>query len=113
MDVLWDSDGRLSVREVHEQLAADRDLAYTTVMTVLDRLAKKKVATRVRDGRAWQYAPSGSREEMTAATMRNTLASLDGQDRRSAMMHFVGSASADEIADLQAALDTVADKQAG
>lgn len=113
MDVLWDADGHLSVREVHEHLVEDRDLAYTTVMTVLDRLAKKKVATRVRDGRAWQYSPAGSREEMTAATMRTTLQSLDNADRRSAMMHFIGTASADEIADLQAALDTVTDKRTG
>lgn len=113
MDVLWDADGAVSVREVHEKLATDRDLAYTTVMTVLDRLAKKKVATRVRDGRAWQYSPAGSREEMTASTMRTTLQSLDNADRRSAMMHFIGTASPDEIADLQAALDRVTDKHAG
>lgn len=104
MDVLWDSDGDMSVREVHERLALNRDLAYTTVMTVLDRLAKKKVVTRVRDGRAWQYSPTASREEMTAATMRNTLESLDTSDRKAAMLHFIGGASEQEISDLQALL---------
>lgn len=102
MEVLWDGEHRLTVREVHERLGTDH--AYTTVMTVLDRLAKKKVVTRVRDGRAWSYAPAGSREEMTAATMRSTLAALDGDSRRAAMLHFVGDASADELADLREAL---------
>lgn len=107
MDVLWDADGQLSVREVHEHLAQDRDLAYTTVMTVLDRLSKKKVVTRVRDGRAWQYLPAASREEMTAATMRTTLEALDTGDRKSAMLHFLGGASETEIAQIQAALAEV------
>lgn len=113
MDVLWDSDGQLSVREVHERLVQDRDLAYTTVMTVLDRLAKKKVVTRVRDGRAWQYAPASSREEMTAASMRTTLEALDTGDRKSAMMHFLGGASESEIAEIRAALAEVTDHEAG
>lgn len=107
MDVLWDSAEDLSVRGVHERLAEDRDLAYTTVMTVLDRLAKKDVVTRVRDGRAWIYSPAGSREEMTAATMRSNLESLDSQDRKAAMLHFLGDASASEIEDLRAALAEV------
>lgn len=113
MDVLWDSDGDLSVREVHERLGTERDLAYTTVMTVLDRLAKKKVVTRTRDGRAWQYSPVGSREEMTAASMRSTLESLDSGDRKSAMLHFIGGASDEEIAELQALLDAASPKSSG
>lgn len=112
MDVLWDSAGDLTVRTVHERLVPDRDLAYTTVMTVLDRLAKKKIVTRVRDGRAWQYSAAGSREEMTAATMRNSLESLDSQDRKAAMLHFLGDASASEIEELRAALAEVTHDQA-
>ncbi len=113
MDVLWDADGRLSVRDVHARLGEDRDLAYTTVMTVLDRLSKKKVVTRTRDGRAWQYAPAASREEMTAATMRGSLEALDADDRKAAMLHFLGEASPSEIADLRAALAEVTERDAG
>ena len=40
MDVLWDTDTSLTVREVSARLT-ERDLAHTTVMTVLDRLAKR------------------------------------------------------------------------
>jgi predicted transcriptional regulator len=53
MDVLWESTESLTVRQVSGQLT-ERDLAHTTVMTVLDRLSKKAFARRQRDGRAWR-----------------------------------------------------------
>ena len=42
MDHLWSTPEPQTVRQVHEALSAQRDLAYTTIMTVLQRLAKKK-----------------------------------------------------------------------
>src|SRR6201996_1917387 len=56
MDVLWGTPQSLTVREVSAQLT-ERDLAHTTVMTVLDRLAKKGFARRERDGRARRSHP--------------------------------------------------------
>jgi len=41
-----------------------KDLAYTTVMTTLDRLFKKGLLTRAEEGRAFRYAPRFSREEL-------------------------------------------------
>ncbi|MFG1604651.1 BlaI/MecI/CopY family transcriptional regulator [Actinoplanes sp. NPDC049265] len=87
MTQLWESAGPLSVRQVHEGLRG-RDLAYTTVMTVLDRLAKKGVVTRERDGRAWLYAPVQTREQMTASLMMDALA--DTPDSDAALAYFVG-----------------------
>ena len=55
MAVLWRGARPMSVRDVHEGLHYTRDVAYTTVMTVLDRLAKKAVVDRRLDGRAWLY----------------------------------------------------------
>nr|NLI50395.1 BlaI/MecI/CopY family transcriptional regulator [Propionibacterium sp.] len=55
MAVLWRAGRPLSVREVHEALHYSRTVAYTTVMTVLDRLAKKGVLERRLEGRAWLY----------------------------------------------------------
>ena len=60
MDVLWESAEPLTVRQVGARLT-DRDLAHTTVMTVLDRLAKKGFAKRQRDGRAWRYCAAADR----------------------------------------------------
>ena len=109
MEQLWDStttrpEGS-SVREVLEGLPAERSLAYTTVMTVLDRLSKKRLVTRVRDGRAWRYTPAGTRESLTAEAMR---ASLDDvTDRRAALLHFLDGATSEELDDVRAALSEV------
>ncbi len=109
MERLWDTATvrGATVREVHEALEKDRDIAYTTVMTVLDRLAKKELVTRDRDGRAWRYYPADTREALTAETMRRTLDDMDVTDRRAALLHFLDGASSDEIADLKAALADV------
>src|SRR5260370_18148146 len=61
LKALW-SLGHGNVAEVREAVAAAKPLAYTTVMTVLDRLAKKNVVTRHKGGRAFVYAPRISRD---------------------------------------------------
>lgn len=57
MKTLWAAPAPLSVREVLDQLNRSRrpPLAYTTVMTVMARLAEKEVLTRVKDGRGYRY----------------------------------------------------------
>ncbi|NPC44188.1 BlaI/MecI/CopY family transcriptional regulator [Nocardioides sp. zg-1230] len=113
LEVLWDLDaaGRtaspdgpgVSGREVHERLAG-RNLAYTTVMTVLDRLARKDLVVRQREGRAFRYAPRLTRAAMTAELMHEALEGTSG-DREQALVSFVGEASAEDLAALRRALD--------
>ncbi|MFG2116656.1 BlaI/MecI/CopY family transcriptional regulator [Streptomyces sp. NPDC048718] len=57
MNVLWNAPGPLSVREVLDKLNEKRasPLAYTTVMTVLGRLADKGATTRTMQGRGYLY----------------------------------------------------------
>ena len=102
LETLWDLDRPASGREVHERLSG-RDLAYTTVMTVLDRLVRKDVPTKERDGRAFRYAPRMARAEMTAELMREALDST-GADRDQALVSFVGEASEADLAALRRAL---------
>jgi predicted transcriptional regulator len=61
LDALW-ARGSATVREILE--GDTTDLAYTTVMTTLDRLYKKELLTRTEEGRAFRYAPRVSREEL-------------------------------------------------
>ena len=116
MDQVWahgDAGERsVSVRQVHHALSATRDLAYTTVMTVMGRLAESGLLVKERAGRAYLYAAAGSREELVANAMLGQLHAMDPQDRRSAMLHFLGDASAEELADLKAALAEVEARQA-
>ena len=90
MTQLWNADEPLTVRQVHEVLSRDRELAYTTVMTVLDRLAKKGVVTQQKADRAYRYAPAESREEMTAALMLDALSTAPDGVRDGALAQFLG-----------------------
>ena len=61
LEVLWER-GNGTVREIVD--GPCQNLAYTTVMTTLDRLFKKNLLTREAEGRAFRYMPRLSREEM-------------------------------------------------
>ena len=108
MEHLWASTDvhpeGITVREVLGSFEGEREIAYTTVMTVLDRLSKKSLVTRVLDGRAWRYLPMDTREALTAQTMRRTLDDMEVTDRRAALMHFLDGATEDEIEDIRSAL---------
>lgn len=69
MSQLWEA-GEVSVREVQEHHS---HLAYTTVMTTLDRLYKKGLLRRRKHGRAFLYAAAVTREEFAAAMARQAL----------------------------------------
>lgn len=73
MQVLWSSDVPMTVRAVFETVSRDRQLAYTTVMTVLDRLAKKGRVARRQEGRAWLYVPAATHSEMVVRAMAELL----------------------------------------
>ncbi len=81
MDVLWARPAPTPVREVHEELAQGREIAYTTVMTVLDRLAKKGVVNRQLDGRAWLYRPARTRLDLYVATIVDAVDGLTDEER--------------------------------
>lgn len=112
MDVLWDGpadSAGLTVREVADGLR-DRELAYTTVMTVLDRLAGKGMVERDRDGRAWRYRPAASREAHIARLMLDALDLAGSRD--AALVRFARSVSGTEAEVLRAALtDEAADRR--
>ncbi len=74
MNVLWQA-GPLSVREVNRKLAS-KGLAYTTVMTTLDRLFKKGLLTRSKDGFAYVYEPALTRDEFQQRLVQAAVSGL-------------------------------------
>jgi len=108
MNRLWDADGPLSVRDVLE-LMDSHDLAYTTVMTVLDRLSRKDLVTRTRQGRAFLYSPAHGRDALTSELMNAALDSA-GADRTAALVHFTENVSPQEAAAMREALERIAAK---
>ena len=77
MDVVWER-GEVSVREACARV--DPDIAYTTVMTTMDRLYKKGLLTRRKVGRAFVYAATGSREDIEDAVANDLVRSLLQRD---------------------------------
>ena len=103
MERLWSWERPVVVREVLEDLQRDRTIAYTTVMTVLNNLHRKGFVVREKNGRAYRYRPTHSREEHTATVLEQVLAGSG--DRGAALLHFVEKMPADEIARLREGLD--------
>ncbi|MFY9911311.1 MAG: BlaI/MecI/CopY family transcriptional regulator [Candidatus Sulfotelmatobacter sp.] len=73
LDGLW-ARGSATVRELLE--TDYPDLAYTTLMTTLDRLFKKGLLTRTEEGRAFRYAPCVTREELHREAASHALRQL-------------------------------------
>lgn len=81
MQELW-LGGEWSVREVHNAFA--RELAYTTLMTTLDRLFRKSLLTRRKQGKAYVYSARVTPGELRQGAARGLLQRLLGADRESA-----------------------------
>jgi hypothetical protein len=120
LQVLWDSPRPVSGRDVlvaltaADSAAADsaaggdagqggpRELAITTVLTVLDRLRRKGLVRRERGGRAHLYEAALSREDYVAGLMLEALG--QAPDRGAALTRFLGAASPADADHLRRAL---------
>lgn len=102
MDRLWSAGSPRSVRELMEELQHERTIAYTTVMTVLERLFRKGLLVREEHGRAYRYSPAQSRADYTAGVMADTLAG--SADTAATLVHFAQRVSASEAQQLLRAL---------
>jgi len=103
MEIVW-ARGEASVREVHSCLLAERALAYTTVMTVMSRLADKGLLLREADGNSYLYRPSITRPAFVAQAVGEVLDALLASHATQTVSHFAASldkVSADEIRQLE------------
>ncbi|GAA3513253.1 putative transcriptional regulator [Streptosporangium album] len=102
MNRLWAYHRPASVRDVLEDLRREREIAYTTVMTVMDKLHTKGLLRRKAVGRAYVYETVATKEAYTADLMRDTLASSGNQ--AATLVHFLERLTPEESAALEAAL---------
>jgi predicted transcriptional regulator len=105
MDCVWALGRPVSVREVLTELQKSRDIAYTTVMTVMDTLHGKGWLRRRLEGRAYSYEAVASREAYTARLMRGALATSNNQ--AAAFVHFLAELTPKEVEALRQALKIV------
>lgn len=104
MDVVWSTGEPVTVRQVLVQLNGERaqPLAYNTVHTVTEILHRKGWLTRAKDGRAFRYQATKSREEYAASLIDQVWAT--GADRTATLVRLFDEMGADELAELRAAL---------
>lgn len=109
MDLLWADTEAITANGLRDQLAQDsaatdgKELAVTTVLTVLSRLEKKGLVERERSNRPHRYRAVTSREDHTAELMHEVLGSAP--DRDAVLARFIGSVSNGEAAILRKLLD--------
>jgi predicted transcriptional regulator len=72
MEVVW-AEGEVTVRDVHRTLNKSRDIAYTTVMTTLGRLADKGFLQRVEAQPAHRFSAILSREQYASSTVKSVV----------------------------------------
>jgi predicted transcriptional regulator len=89
LNALWTL-GEGNVKQVREIVTARRPLAYTTIMTVLDRLVRKGKLDRRKAGRAYVYAPRTPRDEMRRTAIRELVAGFFGGSERE-LVRFLGA----------------------
>jgi len=88
MDVVWSRE-QATVREVYEQLRLQRDIAYTTVMTIMGRLTEKDLLKKQPQGNAYIYSPTVSKLEFTQKVVKEVLDGLLDEFAEPAINHLV------------------------
>ncbi len=94
MEIIWGKDDEVCVREVHEVLVGRREIAYTTVMTIMGRLTDKKLLHKRKAGNAFYFQPSVTREEFTEKVVGSVLDALLEDFAEATMAHLAGRVSA-------------------
>jgi predicted transcriptional regulator len=107
LSALW-MRGSATVREMID--AGGINLAYTTVMTTLDRLYKKQLLNRSAEGRAFRYSPRYTQEELEKAAVGEAVRQLLGSGEAAALplsylVEAVSEHDAGLLDDLQRLLD--------
>lgn len=75
MEIVWDL-REVTVRDVWERLKKKRDLAYTTIMTVMSRLTNKAILERTKQGSSYQYRAVLNKDDFINSSVRSVLGNL-------------------------------------
>ena len=101
MTALWRL-GQGTVPEVRAALPARYRSAYTTVQTVLNRLAERGMLGRERSGKQIIYTPRVSEADYVSRSIESTLAGASSEARQAVLANLVGRLDKDELSELQA-----------
>lgn len=103
MELVW-VEKEVSVREVHDRLGLGRDIAYTTVMTVMCRLSDKGLLEKEKVGKMYIYRPALSKENFYQSIAGSIISGLGDELARASLVYFVDNLTetdADTLAELE------------
>ena len=106
MEIVWDS-GEATVHQVVGQFRRRKKPAYTTILTVLRKLEKGGWLRHRAEGRVYVYAPTCTREELGARSIRRTVQQLFRGDLRACMQYLIDGhdLSQDDLRELRRMID--------
>lgn len=99
---VWEK-GEADVDEVHRRLQDSREIAYTTVMTVMARLAAKGILHRRKEGRAYVYSAAVDRSQVAGSSLRDWAQRFFGGKVMPAVSFLLGNEklSSQDVAELK------------
>lgn len=89
MEIIWRQKSPVSVKDVIEILSKRRQIAYTTVMTIMARLVNKGVLVRHLNGPSYLYKPKVTREQFIAKAVHGIFSSAVSTLGEEVLTHFV------------------------
>jgi BlaI family transcriptional regulator, penicillinase repressor len=92
MNTLWPI-GEGTVRDIRDRLAERRPRAYTTIMTIMDRLARKGIVERRKSGRAYIYRPHLTMEEARTQALAQVIDNFFSGSKEALRAQLDGTAS--------------------
>lgn len=110
MNIVWEQ-GEATVQLVKDALAPERPLAYTTVMTVMSRLAEKGFLKRRKQGRAYRYSATSSQENLAGPMLRSLVQRLYDGAAGQAIAHLLDSDEKLDEEELQKLEDLIRQKR--
>lgn len=113
MRALWRLGEPSSVEDVRQALPARQRGAYTTVQTILNRLAERSLVGRERQGKAIFYEAKVSEGDYYSRSVRQTLAKASDDARRTALAQLVGDMAPGELNEIEALAREVAQRRDG
>lgn len=103
MNALWPA-GEATVRDIQQALHPTRPRAYTTIMTILDRLAQKGIVLRRKSGRAWVYQPILTAEEARSQALAQLVEGFFAGSSEGLVKHLAAQGEALPAAGFEAAV---------
>ena len=111
MTILWRATTPLTGREIFESLREHRRVAYTTVLTVLERLVPKSMVNKDKVEGRYLYSPTQTQDEFTAQVSRNVLAGLLELSPTQTVAAMVDLLNQNNPGELQALMDLIQERR--